>query len=157
LFSTYFPKDSFKKILLAIRNAWAERRNELYQTAESVHDYLENTSKAIYSVSLFSPEGEPPSVSSSEPLPDIPFMEEVLLQYIDHCAEHFDVNFGGFQLNGPKFPPSVTLQLLLRLYHRTKDKMCLQMVEATLIRMAYGGLFDHLGRGFYRYSTDNEW
>jgi len=57
----------------------------------------------------------------------------------------------------PKFPQPGFLSFLLRYYHRTKEKSALTMVEKTLYAMAEGGIFDHLGGGFHRYSTDNQW
>ena len=71
-------------------------------------------------------------------------------------ADHFDAQHGGFS-GAPKFPPSVGLQFLLRMHHRTRDAATLHMVTTTLDHMARGGLYDHLGGGFARYSTDAQW
>ncbi len=71
-------------------------------------------------------------------------------------AAHFDAQWGGFG-SQPKFPPSMTLELLFRLYHRYGWKHALAMATHTLDRMAWGGIYDQLGGGFHRYSVDNRW
>jgi uncharacterized protein YyaL (SSP411 family) len=68
----------------------------------------------------------------------------------------FDVDFGGFE-SAPKFPTPHRLLFLLRRYHRTGNKKALEMVEKTLTAMRLGGIWDHVGFGFHRYSTDREW
>ena len=73
----------------------------------------------------------------------------------------FDQDKGGFG-QAPKFPPSMTIEFLLRLRQQQGDDFvgdgnALHMAEHTLKMMAYGGMYDQLGGGFARYSTDNEW
>jgi uncharacterized protein YyaL (SSP411 family) len=68
----------------------------------------------------------------------------------------FDPTFGGFG-GAPKFPHPMELRLLLRAFKRFGDDSALQMVRITLDRMAGGGIYDHLGGGFHRYSTDDRW
>jgi len=68
----------------------------------------------------------------------------------------FDSRFGGFEPS-PKFPTPHRLLFLLRCYHRTANTRALEMVEKTLIAMRLGGIWDHVGFGFHRYSTDKEW
>ena len=68
----------------------------------------------------------------------------------------FDPKDGGFR-GAPKFPPSMALQFLLRVYQKTGDKKILPLVEVTLDKMAQGGIYDQVGGGFARYSTDNQW
>ncbi|NCO39748.1 MAG: hypothetical protein AUJ96_06345 [Armatimonadetes bacterium CG2_30_66_41] len=68
----------------------------------------------------------------------------------------YDQRLGGFG-GAPKFPPHGALRLLLYEYRRTKDKALLDMATLTLDRMAVGGIHDHLGGGFHRYSTDARW
>ncbi|SHE77907.1 hypothetical protein SAMN05443144_103162 [Fodinibius roseus] len=70
--------------------------------------------------------------------------------------EQFDKQYGGFG-SAPKFPAAHNLMLLLRLAARVEDSHGIGMVEQTLTRMRLGGLFDHVGGGFHRYSTDREW
>jgi len=68
----------------------------------------------------------------------------------------YDSDFGGFG-NAPKFPPTHTLSFLLRHFNKNGNVEALQMVENTLIHMANGGIYDHLGGGFHRYSVDEKW
>src|SRR5207244_2887208 len=71
-------------------------------------------------------------------------------------AEDFDPRYGGFG-TAPKFPPATGLSLLLRRYHWMNDPHTLLMVRKTLDAMAAGGLYDQIGGGFSRYSTDERW
>lgn len=71
-------------------------------------------------------------------------------------ANHFDSQYGGFGTT-PKFPTPVQLLFLLRYFHVTKEKNALNMVEITLDGIARGGIYDHIGYGFARYSTDEMW
>ncbi len=71
-------------------------------------------------------------------------------------TREFDPRYGGFG-SAPKFPPATGLALLLRRHHRTRDARLLEMVRKTLDGMAAGGMYDHIGGGFARYSTDERW
>ncbi len=71
-------------------------------------------------------------------------------------SQEFDSKFGGFG-SAPKFPPAAGLSLLLRCHRRTGEARALQMVTKTLDAMAAGGMYDHIGGGFARYSTDERW
>ena len=73
-----------------------------------------------------------------------------------HIAARYDRRWGGFG-SQPKFPPSMTLELLLRMHHRWGWKQALDMVTHTLDRMMYGGIYDQIGGGFHRYSVDGMW
>jgi len=79
---------------------------------------------------------------------------------LDHAFEliwqSYDSRLGGFE-GAPKFPMPHRLLFLLRCYHRTGDAKALKMVEKTLKAMRLGGIWDHVGYGFHRYSTDPEW
>ena len=68
----------------------------------------------------------------------------------------FDSIYGGFGTQ-PKFPPSLSLMFLLRYWKRTGRHQALKMVEYTLEKIGLGGIFDHVGFGFHRYSTDSTW
>ncbi len=68
---------------------------------------------------------------------------------------HDTIN-GGI-VGSPKFPSTMPIRLLFRLYHKTKDKAVLDIAEQTLIKMARGGIYDQVGGGFHRYSTDEQW
>lgn len=82
--------------------------------------------------------------------------EETLRSAYHDLASTFDSAYGGFG-GGMKFPRSHTLSFLLRYWKRTGQKEALAMVEKTLSRMAEGGIWDHVGKGFHRYATDSEW
>jgi uncharacterized protein YyaL (SSP411 family) len=87
---------------------------------------------------------------SAGPSPDI------LQTAFQKAASQYDSENGGFS-SAPKFPPSMTLELLLRLYRRYGWEHALTMVTHTLDRMAWGGMYDQLGGGFHRYSVDGLW
>jgi hypothetical protein len=82
--------------------------------------------------------------------------EDELRAVVGQFAEEFDARYGGFG-QAPKFPPATGLSLLLRRHARTGDSHTLAMVRKTLDGMAGGGMYDHVGGGFARYSTDERW
>lgn len=81
---------------------------------------------------------------------------EVIEATIAHYKRSFDRVHGGLR-RAPKFPSQIPVRLLLRYHHRTGDAEALHMATLTLERMAAGGLYDQLGGGFHRYSTDAQW
>ncbi len=81
---------------------------------------------------------------------------EVLQSAFEWFSLNFDTENGGFD-GAPKFPSPHNLLFLLRYWNRTKDERALNMVEKTLSAMSKGGIFDQIGFGFHRYSTDEEW
>ncbi len=82
--------------------------------------------------------------------------EELLHKTYEQLLELFDENHGGFG-DAPKFPTPHNLTFLLRYWKRTGDNMALLMIEKTLTAMRMGGIYDHVGFGFHRYSTDARW
>src|SRR6185295_9296124 len=82
--------------------------------------------------------------------------EEILRKALRVSEENFDIRYGGFS-GAPKFPPSMQLQLLMRIFYRSAAESALSMTEKTLKAMAYGGIYDHIGGGLHRYSTDPKW
>jgi uncharacterized protein YyaL (SSP411 family) len=139
---TYYPPtDSrgmpgFPKVLTAIADSYKNRREEILSTAAAITAELKKTDRFI---------------ASSEML-----TTEVLNQAFSSLAGSFDQKNGGFG-GAPKFPPSMTLMFLLRHHKRTNSPQALNMVETTLQKMAGGGMYDHLGGGFARYSVDSGW
>ncbi|MHB1261918.1 MAG: thioredoxin domain-containing protein [Thermoplasmatota archaeon] len=139
LAGTYFPKTTrfgrmgMVDLVPKISEAWTMQRAELLQQAEHVLDHV-GTSSAVA--------GELPSDA----------FEKAEAQ----LAQRFDRHHGGFG-RAPKFPSPHTLLFLLRRHARTKDPATLEMVVRTLDGMAAGGIRDHLGGGFHRYSTDVHW
>jgi uncharacterized protein YyaL (SSP411 family) len=140
---TYFPKATrFGRIGLldlipAIRKVWTERRDEVERTAAAVIQAIQEAAK--------------PHPKSKESLD-----ESALESASRQLQRSFDEEHGGFG-GAPKFPLAHQLLFLLRRWWRTGDDRTLQMVEKTLTCMRRGGIFDHLGGGFHRYSTDERW
>ncbi|MCC6418748.1 MAG: thioredoxin domain-containing protein [Gemmataceae bacterium] len=141
---TYFPPDdryggqmpSFKRLLAAILDAWQNRREQLREHAGQFAEQIRTATR------LERGEGA--------------FDDSVLRRAADELRHAFDATFGGFGRQ-PKFPHPMDLRLLLRIWKRTGDDDALHMVRLTLDRMALGGMYDHLGGGFHRYSTDQRW
>ncbi|MBW1892639.1 MAG: thioredoxin domain-containing protein [Deltaproteobacteria bacterium] len=90
-------------------------------------------------------------VSGSD-LPDA----DILHRAASYYKSRFDSKYGGIE-GAPKFPSSLPIRFLLRYHRRTNDKETLKMASLTLDKMAGGGMYDHVGGGFHRYSTDREW
>ena len=138
---TYFPPEDrwgrpgFSNLLKQIADAWEQETTGLRSQARQLTDRLKNELRAV----------SPVSVSAS-------VLDDAVMQF----RKDFDAQHGGFG-SAPKFPPSAGLSLLLRCYRRTGDSTTLQMVTRTLDAMAAGGIYDHIGGGFARYSTDDRW
>ena len=139
---TYFPKragyglPSFKQVLMSVAQAWDSRKEEVEESANSI------THQIARSI-------------------NIPHKHEILgndlLSEADKgiTGDFDDVN-GGFG-PAPKFPQAMTLEYLLRRYISSGQEQILHMAELSLDRMAYGGIYDHIGGGFARYATDQRW
>ena len=95
------------------------------------------------------------TLSTPQPASDVP-ASALIKQTAALLARQFDHTWGGFGY-APKFPRPVSLELLLRYHRRTGDQDALNMVTHTLDKMASGGLYDQIGGGFHRYSTDARW
>jgi uncharacterized protein YyaL (SSP411 family) len=139
---TYYPptdqygRPGFKRVLLTILDWWQKRRDEITESAGQVTEHLQQASR------LEPAEGE---------------LEASLLNNaVTVLRRAFDRTYGGFG-SAPKFPHPMDLRLLLRAWQRFDDPDALQMAQLTLDRMAMGGIYDHLGGGFHRYSTDQRW
>ena len=135
---TYFPKQSrggrigFLDLLLLIAEKWEHHREELRHQAEYITEEL--------------------AKASTEPS-EIKDENSWIQKGIDDLKERFDSQNGGFGF-APKFPVPQNLLFLADCYETSHEKDLLQMVKTTLLQMAKGGLFDHIGGGFCRYSTD---
>ena len=138
---TYFPPDarhglpSFRQVLEAASDAYRLRPDEVRAAGAQLVDALGQAAA-----------GSPGGTTS----------EEALDQSFRTLARQYDPTHGGFG-SAPKFPQPVTLELLLRHHLRTRDASALEMTVHTLRRMAAGGMRDHLGGGFHRYSVDAHW
>ena len=139
---TYFPPDDrygrpgFARVLLGVVEAYRERHESVVEQANQITARLNQLSQ---------------TEAGDQPL-DANMFD---LAYRDYHSR-FDSQYGGFG-SAPKFPPSMGLSLLLRHWHRTRNPNALEMVELTLQKMAQGGMYDQIGGGFHRYSTDAAW
>jgi uncharacterized protein YyaL (SSP411 family) len=138
---TYFPKDGrgqrsgMLQLLPIINDAWTNKHAEIMKSVEQVKSYLVRTNTRKLGDAL-------------DP--------KILETAYDDFVKRFDQDKGGFG-KAPKFPSPHNLTYLLRYYHRTKNQNALLMVETTLKNMRLGGIYDHIGFGFHRYSTDKKW
>ena len=133
---TYFPKDTFLQIVAAVTDAWRDRRDELHRSAESVVDAITKAADAT-------PTDELPAI-------------ELVNSTLQRIAGAFDSEWGGFG-QAPKFPTTHHIELVLRAYMTNAGDDPKRVVTTTLDAMASGGIYDHLGGGFARYSTDRQW
>ena len=137
---TYFPPEprhgtpSFMQVLEFVSNLWREKRDEV----------MSNTQQVLRAIatSASEEEGEPGS--------------EVLDEGYSTLLSSFDPEHGGFG-GAPKFPLPGTLEFLLRYQRRSGKELALRAVLKTLDEMMAGGIRDHVGGGFHRYSTDRVW
>jgi hypothetical protein len=138
---TYYPPEprhgmpSFGQVLDAIAQAWAERREGVLAQSEEVTEHIARTAR------LGAPDDDP----------DAAILEEAARGML----AQLDDEWGGFG-EAPKFPQPMTLEFLLRMHLRGVSG-ALPAVTLTLDRMARGGIFDQIGGGFHRYSTDRVW
>ncbi|MBT5794142.1 MAG: thioredoxin domain-containing protein, partial [Deltaproteobacteria bacterium] len=133
---TYFPKNELMKIIDALGTAWTEQPKKIQAVGDTVRKFIEAGDRiSTQSVTL----------------------DETLMQeFYKKSLISYDTENGGFGL-APKFPPTMKMRLLLRIAQRTGSKHVIKMVASTLEAMARGGIYDHLGGGFHRYSTDSIW
>jgi uncharacterized protein len=147
---TYFPpRDAhgtpgFGRVLDAIEEAWRERRDEVESQADSLLSAISR--RTTMPGDLMADGGAGPGA----------LFPGLLASATGELAERFDATWGGFG-PAPKFPQPALLELCLEHGRVTGDAGSLAMVETTLAAMAAGGIYDHLGGGFARYSTDATW
>ncbi len=138
---TYFPRfgragmPGLLDLLSRIAGIWAAQRGDLEQSARELAETLRSTAE-------FLPKGRVDS--------------RLLVRGYEDLALRFDPDFGGFG-RAPKFPTPTTLHYLLRYWKRNGSAPALEMVTTTLDAICHGGIHDHLGGGFHRYSTDASW
>ncbi|HVB05467.1 MAG TPA: thioredoxin domain-containing protein [Acidimicrobiales bacterium] len=143
---TYFPSrphpnlPAFTQVLGAIHEAWGARRGELLEHAEAL-------------TASITERLEPPRSGDQRPAAAV-LVEAAVARFSDL----HDPEWGGIG-RAPKFPQAPTLELLLRVSRRpgASAARAAAMLERSLAAMAEGGLYDHLGGGFHRYSVDREW
>lgn len=135
LCGTYFPRDQFGKLLVAVAEAWRDQREAIVEQGAAVIEAIT------------------PGVLG----PAVPVTEEMLGAAAAALTRSHDQRYGGFGQGGPKFPPHLALHFLLRHYQRTGDKTVIEVVRHTAEAMARGGIYDQVGGGFHRYAVDGHW
>ncbi len=140
---TYYPptdsygRPGFPKVMHAVAEAFNEKNTQVLEQADQLTTQLSRMSHLV----------DPQEHELSE---------ELMTKAFQDYRSRFDSHYGGFG-NAPKFPPSMGLPFLLRYWHHSGNANALEMVELTLQKMARGGMYDQLGGGFHRYSTDEKW
>ncbi len=141
LAGTYFPKQSrfgmmgLDDLCRRIKELWSTRRDEVLQSANKIFTAMRQV-----------PDEQPGDALD----------KSVLEMAFRQLSQRFDQRLGGFG-EAPKFPTPHNMSFLLRYWKRTGDSNALEMVEKTLQALRSGGIYDHVGFGFHRYSTDAEW
>jgi uncharacterized protein YyaL (SSP411 family) len=139
---TYFPPEDrynmpgFPRVLISVADAYRERLDEIQETAASVLTGLKRSTATLESSDLLS--------------------TELLDTAYRGIIRNYDSTNGGFG-GAPKFPPAMSLEFLLHTFYRTRNQQALEIVRDTCRKMAEGGIYDQLGGGFHRYSTDARW
>jgi uncharacterized protein YyaL (SSP411 family) len=139
---TYFPLEprpglpTFKQVLQGVIEAWNERRADVAQSAAQLTTHL---------AAMTQVEKDERGLG-----------EDLITNAVRMLENAFDATYGGFG-RAPKFPHPLELKLVLRAWQRSQDDELMHIVRLTLDRMAMGGMYDQLGGGFARYSTDNRW
>lgn len=133
---TYFPKPSFMKLMSAVHDAWQNRRADIENNISALGESLSRTA----------------AVTPDHSLPSI----DLIAQACEQLENSFDSQWGGFG-GAPKFPSTMNLDLLLRNYLDYPSEKAKTIITTTLDAMASGGIYDHIGGGFSRYSVDEKW
>jgi len=143
---TYFPpkkaynRSSWQEVLLAVSLAFKERRNEINAQAENLTEHLvKSNSFGWNSIGV-----------------DSFFKNEKLTEAFQNIMKSADRQWGGFG-RAPKFPQTFIILFLLRYYYSSGQKEALDQALLSLDKIINGGIYDHVGGGFARYSTDTEW
>jgi hypothetical protein len=136
---TYFPKQQFMGLLQSIASVWESDRDRITRQGDQMRQYLQQWATL-------------PSAG------DDVISELTITDTATLLLKYFDRTQGGMSGGGSnKFPPSMAMDLMLRAYHRQGDPELLDAVDLTLRKMARGGIYDQLGGGICRYSTDPKW
>ncbi|MCB0579988.1 MAG: thioredoxin domain-containing protein, partial [Phaeodactylibacter sp.] len=135
---TYFPKGQWKDILEYFIKVYAEERDKLEAYAGRLAEGIQAS-------------GRPKPVEEA-----VLFTEEEMGEVVEQFLNNIDFKKGG-RPGAPKFPVPNTYEFLLQYHHLAGNEKALEAVTATLDNMGNGGIFDHLGGGFARYSTDADW
>jgi uncharacterized protein YyaL (SSP411 family) len=140
--ATYIPpkakygRAGFEDVIYTINNLWRNKKNEIVESSNKIAEILNSR------------------LSEFVKLRNID--ESVLQKCFEQCEEYFDYENGGFG-NGNKFPRTVIFDFLLSYYYSQKKLQALDIVTFSFKKMCKGGIFDHIGGGFHRYSVDRYW
>ena len=143
---TYFPpkrafnRPSWQEVLLGVTEAFTQRRNEIDAQAENLTEHLLQAN--VFGISS-------PGETNF-------FTKEKINEAFENSMKNADRTWGGFG-RAPKFPQSFIIQYLLRFYYVTENKDALEQALLSIDKMIDGGIYDQVGGGFARYSTDPEW
>jgi len=143
---TYFPpkrafnRPSWQEVLLGVKEAFTQKRHEIDSQAENLTEHLTQAN----------------SFGMSTPSENDFFTKERIYEAFDNIMKNADKTWGGFG-RAPKFPQSFVIQYLLRFYHVTGTKQAFDQALISIDKMIDGGIYDQIGGGFARYSTDTEW
>ena len=138
---TYFPPDDrhgmpgFKRVLAHVADAYRSRRSDVQAASEEVRQVIS---------------------SSLQPKGSGEIERHALDRAAASIAQGYDAANGGFG-SAPKFPPSMTLDFLMQVADHTGNREYREIITNTLTKMARGGIYDQIGGGFHRYSTDARW
>jgi uncharacterized protein YyaL (SSP411 family) len=139
---TYFPPEDrggmpgFPRILMGVNQAFRERPVDVEKSVAQILSALQHMSESAQSEKAFSP--------------------NAIADGAENVARAYDADNGGLG-QAPKFPNAGVYELFLRHYHRSHSERYLEIVTHTLTKMAQGGIYDHVGGGFHRYSIDAKW
>jgi len=139
---TYFPPEDrynvpgFPKILRGVANAFYKQPQDVENSVSQILARLQSMSRSAESAGPFDP--------------------DIIIRGAEQLQQAHDSEHGGFG-RAPKFPNAGVYELFLRAFHQSKNPRFLDTITYTLSKMAQGGIFDHLGGGFHRYSVDEKW
>ena len=139
---TYFPPTDrqgmpgFPRLIMSIAEAYKTNKGEVDRVTQQLTTQMSQSNQIPKGSSILT--------------------VDILHQAYSTLATNFDYQNGGFG-NSPKFPQPMGPEFLLRYYHHGYNPRALELVELTLEKMAYGGIYDQIGGGFHRYSTDAYW
>lgn len=154
---TYYPHQphqqmpSFRQVMTAVDEAWNSRRPEIEKQADSLTAVIRQTAHIMDAIDVADDKPH-----RKQTTPDTTFGQELLIQASHNIVAAFDFEWGGFGI-APKFPGAMTLDAALRIYGKTGHSTLLEGVCISLDGMASGGIWDHIGGGFARYSVDRQW
>ena len=136
---TYFPKSNWMNALSQLAQVYSTRKQETLQTAENVQNYMVQQGRVI------------------KANPEAVFSEQELSELLQNWMQRIDFKWGGRKVNANKFPVPINYKFLIKAAYFTQDDRVQEAVDTSLEKMAFGGIYDHLGGGFARYSVDPYW